>query len=47
MEKLEFEKEKGKLGQTIDMLCLILSSLPSFYVNYVKKSKNNVIIENK
>lgn len=32
MEKLEFEKEKGKLGQTIDMLCLILASLPSFYV---------------
>lgn len=41
MEKLEFEKGKGKLGQTIDMLCLILSSLPSFYV---KKSKNSVII---
>lgn len=44
MEKLEFEKEKEKLGQTIDMLCLILASLPSFYV---KKSKNSVIIENK
>lgn len=42
MEKLEFEKEKGKLGQTIDMLCLILASLPSFYV---KKFKKRVIIE--